>query len=723
MDNARQAFATCPKGLESLLLEELRSLGADALKETVAGVGFAADIRVLYRICLWSRLANRVHLQLARFEFRSEAELYAGAREIDWAEHMDVDTSFAIDCTGSGGGIDNSRYGALRVKDALADYFRAEVGRRPSVDAVSPGIRVHVRLRNLSALISLDLSGDSLHRRGYRTEGGVAPLKENLASALLIRAGWPQIALESGALIDPLCGSGTLLVEACQIAMGIAPGLIRAQWGFDAWLGHVPRVWSDVIGQAREQQASAMSDKWPDIIGYDGNNQALHNARRNIERANLSSRIKVYHKPLEEFSRPTHKPFKPGLVIANPPYGIRLGNEAELVSLYRRIGMVLKTEFCGWQAGLITGNPELGKTMGLRASKQYRFYNGPIPSRLLLFDVTEQNFVGRPADDSAAAPQAPLQLSKGAQMFANRLSKNLKRLRKWQKRSNTECYRLYDADMPEYAVALDIYADWVHVAEYRAPVGVAEESATQRLRDVMIAIPEALGVAPERVVLKQRAQQRGTSQYAERSHQRELLKVREDPALFQVNLNDYLDTGLFLDHRLLRRELGRLAEGQSFLNLFCYTATATVNAALGGASHTTSVDMSSTYLDWARRNFALNGLDTAKHELVRADCTDWIENQKYRYDIVLLDPPTFSNSKRMDGTFDVQRDHGELIKKAMNCVKQKGLLIFTTHRRRFELDTLISSHFSVEDVAREYIDEDFARSRQTHGVWHIKHSD
>jgi len=199
--------------------------------------------------------------------------------------------------------------------------------------------------------------------------------------------------------------------------------------------------------------------------------------------------------------------------------------------------------------------------------------------------------------------------------------------------------------------------------------------------------------------------------------------VREDPALFQVNLNDYLDTGLFLDHRLLRRDLGRLAEGQSFLNLFCYTATATVNAALGGASHTTSVDMSSTYLDWARRNFALNGLDTAKHELVRADCTDWIENQKYRYDIVLLDPPTFSNSKRMDSTFDVQRDHGELIKKAMNCVKQKGLLIFTTHRRRFELDTLISSHFSVEDVAREYIDEDFARSRQTHGVWHIRHPD
>ena len=721
MDDTRQAFTTCPKGLESLLLEELRGLGASSLKETVAGVGFEADIRTLYRVCLWSRLANRVHLRLANFEFTSEGELYEGARQIEWDEHMSVDTTFSIHCIGSGGGITHSRFGALRVKDALADYFRDRVGRRPSVDAISPGIRVHVRLRNTTVQVSLDLSGESLHRRGYRTEGGVAPLKENLASALLIRAGWPQIAVDSGTLIDPLCGSATLLVEGCQMAMGIAPGLARSRWGFDEWLGHIPRSWGDVVAEAQEQQVTAMADNWPDVIGYDANNQALHNARRNIERAGLSTRIKVYHKAIEELTRPTHKPFNPGLVIANPPYGVRLSNETALVPLYRCLGALLKTEFRGWKAGIITGNPELGKTMALRASKQYRFYNGPISSRLLLFDVEPESFVTRRDGKSPDSPQATIKLSKGSQMFANRLAKNQKRLRKWQSRTHAQCYRLYDADMPEYAVAIDIYADWVHVAEYRAPAGVAEESAAQRLRDVMIAIPEVLNVPAERVVLKQRARQRGTEQYEERSRNRKFLQVQEGNALFQVNLKDYLDTGLFLDHRLLRFELARLVRNRNFLNLFCYTATATVQAALAGASHSTSVDMSSTYLDWARRNFTLNAIDGTKHELIRADCIEWIATQKYRYDVVLLDPPTFSNSKRMEDTFDVQRDHGALVENAMKCVKNDGVLVFTTHRRKFQLDPLVTSNFSVEDVSRKYVDEDFARSRQTHHVWNIRH--
>ena len=722
MSSTHTAFATCPKGLESLLLGELCELGALETKETVAGIHFEASLAVLYGICLWSRLANRIHLRLTSFDFHSEVELYEGALQVEWDEHLSPDATFSVDCTGTSGGITDTRFGALRVKDAVADYFRERIGRRPSVNTASPDIRLRARLHNSRATLSLDLSGESLHRRGYRTEGGVAPLKENLASALLLRANWPEIASGGGALIDPLCGSGTLLVEACHMAMGIAPGLARDRWGFDAWLGHIPKVWRDLREQAQTQCDAAMSDSWPDLVGYDADSKALHNARRNIERAGLSTRIKVYHKPLAELSRPTHKPFKPGLVLSNPPYGVRLGNEAGLVSLYRTLGTALKTEFLGWQAGVITGNPELGKTMGLRAHKQYRFYNGPIPSRLLLFDIAPAAFVGPPTTTQIDPCKSELKLSKGSEMFANRLKKNLKRLKKWRERTATQCYRLYDADMPEYAVAVDIYADWVHVAEYQAPAGVAEEAADQRLRDVLFAIPQVLDVPAEQVVLKQRRKQRGREQYTPSGGKRELLEVREGEARLQVNLKDYLDTGLFLDHRLLRVELGQRAKDASFLNLFCYTATATVHAALGGAARSTSVDMSTTYLDWARRNLRLNAIDESAHVLVRANCLQWLKEHDERYDIILLDPPTFSNSKRMEETFDVQRDHDELVRDAMGRLAENGLLVFTTHRRRFDLSPGLAEDFVVEDASRTFRDEDFSRSRQTHSVLMIRHA-
>lgn len=722
-------FASCPKGLEELLAAELTGLGGEPTKQHIAGVSFRGDLAVAYRCCLWSRLANRILLPVAHFPVDSAQALYDGVAAVDWSRHFPAAATFMVDFNGTGKAINNSQFGAQKVKDAVVDHFVWRAGARPSIDLRSPQWRLHVQLRREQATVSIDLAGDSLHRRGYRLQGGIAPLKENLAAALLLRADWPGIAARGGSLIDPMCGSGTLLIEGALMAMDIAPGCLRRQWSFERWLQHDAALWEGLIDDAHARRERALARQWPEIRGYDASAAAIRAAEENIERAGLQGKVRVLRKELAQFVRPTHQVLDGGLVIANPPYGERLGEQESLRHLYAHFGERLRSEFQGWEAALFTGNPDLGKTMGLRSYKQYRLWNGTIAAQLLLFHVEPQYFVDRArhaeataaaADGAVAVAAAPL--GAGAQMFANRLQKNRKRLQKWLKQQNIENYRLYDADMPEYAVAVDCYGDWVHVAEYAAPASVDEAAAEARLRDVLAAIPAALQVDPRRVVLKQRARQRGSRQYEKIDRRGEFMEVREGDARLLVNLHDYLDTGLFLDHRPVRRRIAELAAGTHFLNLFCYTATASVHAALGGARTTTSVDLSPTYLDWARRNLALNGLSEARNHLVQADCRRWLADCRQQFDLILLDPPTFSNSKRMgDDTLDIQRDHVDLIHQAMRILAPDGLLIFSNNKQRFKLDPLLEEIFAVEDFHRQSLDPDFERSPEIHRCWLIRH--
>lgn len=724
MTSRLSLYATCPKGLESLLAEESRHLGAEVVRETVGGVHLGAALPMAYTLCLWSRLANRVLLVLDRFAADDAQTLYDGVRSQPWDEHLPVDGSFAVDFSGSGRGIDNSHFGALKCKDAVVDCFQDRYGRRPSVDKAAPALRINARMRKGQVTLALDLSGDSLHRRGYRTEGGAAPLKENLAAALLLRADWPGMAARGGALIDPLCGSGTLLIEGAMMAMEIAPGLLRRRWGFSGWLGHVPALWQEVLEDARRRRERAMAREWPEIRGYDASGRAVAQAEANIERAMLRGRVRVLRRELSEFVRPTHRPLSTGLVITNPPYGERLGDEASLVHLYRHLGDSLRREFVGWQAAVFTGNPELGKRMGLRSHRQYQLFNGSIPSKLLLFDIRPEAFVDaavKPGVADAATP-APEVLGQGAQMFANRLRKNLRRLEKWARRNGVQCYRVYDADMPEYAVAIDRYGDYCHIAEYAAPASVPEETARARLRDVLEAVQAVMGVPPQRIAMKERRRQKGREQYGRQESRGEFIEVSEGRAKVLVNLFDYLDTGLFLDHRPVRLKIAELAQGKRFLNLFCYTAAASVQAGVGGARYTTSVDLSRTYLQWARRNLALNGLSESRHYTVQADCRQWLKDCEQQFDLILLDPPTFSNSKRMDDVLDVQRDHPALIRDAMRCLSSDGLLIFSNNRQHFRLDEGLHKDYKIEDRTRWSLDEDFAgRQRPIHRCWFITH--
>ncbi len=711
-------FATCPRNTEGLLLDELRSLGAADAAETRAGVRFSGPLPLAYRICLWSRVANRVLLRLSSFQISTVDDIYPAISELPWEDHLTAAGTLAVEVTSalSQGPLANlnTHFAEQRVKDAVVDRFRQRVGSRPGVELARPDVRINVHLAPTEAAVSIDLSGDGLHRRGYRLEGGAAPLKENLAAAILLRASWPRIAAQGGALLDPMCGSGTLLVEGALMAADIAPGLSRDYFGFFGWRGFDSSDWPGLVEEARGRREEGLRSL-PAIFGFDQDQKAIGTARANVRRAGLAGRILLERRGLDALSAPPAAA-RGGLVVTNPPYGKRLGDVEALVPTYETLGEKLKESFSGWETAVFTGNAELGAHLGLRAHRVNTFFNGPLECKLLLFLIggaaagAAQPAAARPADGA------------GAEMFANRLRKNQKHLRSWLSREDVHCYRVYDADLPEYALAVDVYEDWVHVQEYAAPSSVDPVRARRRLRAALAVIPEALGVSADHVVLKVRRPQRGADQYHKLDAKGEFLEVAEGGLRFLVNLTDYLDTGLFLDHRPTRRLIREAAEGRRFLNLFAYTGSATVYAAAGGASTTTTVDLSPTYLDWARRNLDLNGFSGSEHSFIRADCLEWLATGAAKpgsYDLIFLDAPTFSNSKSMDESLDLQRDHSRLIRDAGRLLSAEGCLLFSTNFRRFKLDPELEEEFRISDLTKQTLPPDFSRNARIHKCFRI----
>lgn len=710
-------FASAPKHMGSLLAEELLRLGMRDAAETRGGARFSGDLEDGYRACLWSRIANRILLPLAHFPVAGPDDLYAGALEIEWEDHLTPDRTFAIQFDGTLAGIDHPHFGVLRVKDAIADRFSSRFGRRPSVDPEHPDLRIHVYAHQDSAGISLDLSGASLHQRGYRSIGSAAPLKENLAAALLMRAGWPEIATEGGALLDPMCGSGTLVIEGTMMAADMAPGILRERFGFHGWLQHDERLWQRLLDEARIRRDAGLR-RLGALRGYDCNPGAVRVSQQHLERAGLTGFAHFERRELAD-CRPGSGEDE-GLLIVNPPYGERLGSEDELPALYAKLGAVFKERFIGWRASVFTGNPDLGKHMGLRAHRMHSLYNGPIECRLLHFQVEPRYFVS-----NQPRPLPTEERSPGAAMFANRLSKNIRALRRWRRDEQISCLRLYDADLPEYSLAVDLYEGaqrWVQVQEYAAPSRVDPKRARLRLREALGVIPEILEVPGEQVYFKVRRPQRGPSQYERLAQTRNFHEVSENGHRFLVNFEDYLDTGLFLDHREVRRFVASLAPGKRVLNLFAYTGTVSVYAAKAGAATTTTVDMSRTYLDWAESNFALNQIDRSVHELVQSDCLRWLDVMagRRRYDLIFLDPPSFSTSKRMHGTLDIQRDHVALIRSTLRLLDPKGVLIFSNNLRRFQIDLEGLAGLEVVDISARTLPRDFARNPRIHNCWQIR---
>jgi 23S rRNA (guanine2445-N2)-methyltransferase / 23S rRNA (guanine2069-N7)-methyltransferase len=678
-----------------VLADEVRALEIELVEARPSVVLALGTLQQGYRLCLWSRVASRVLLPIVDFDAEDDTALYEAIRDVPWWEHFRVSQTFAIGSSQAPNSPIPSHYGVQRAKDAIVDAFREHEGTRPSIDKKNPGIRFHLHMGERHHELALDFSGEGQHRRGYRQAGGKAPLKENLAAAILYLAGWPGAANRGMALMDPTCGSGTFLIEAALMATNCAPGLLRRRFGFEEWLQH------DAAAFAAEREAAlaARRSECPaSIFGCDASEIVLSHARQNLRAAGVERHVSLEAKDLAS----VQKPASVGILVCNPPYGHRLGDEGTLFLFYQSLGDVLKRAFDGWTAYVFAAHGSNLKHLGLRPTRRHVLYNGPIECRLLEIPLRGV------ADDAVKAP-AWRKPSEKAEMFANRIRKNSKKWERWAKRNGIECYRLYDADIPEYDVAVDRYGAKAVVHVFQKEHDAGDDRMRQRVQDVLLTLPEALGIDAGDLVVKVRRKHEQGDQYARISLQEAEMKVGEGRLRFIVNLEDRIDTGLFLDHRAVRSYALEHCKGMRVLNLFAYTCSVSVAAAMGGAKGTTSVDLSNTYLDWGRRNFEANGLDPAKHHFFRADVMRWIAKNRSTFDWIFVNPPTFSRSKMGKGEFNIHKDHRALIEHAMRSLDRRGELLFTTHARAFELDETIKRRFRAAEVTRELVPPDFAR--------------
>jgi len=747
-------FIPTAKGLAPLLEVELKELGIENTKQIAGGVSFDGTQEQGYQVCLWSRFASRVLLKLSEFKVVDSMDLYLGCSNIPWEEHFDVDKTFSIDFSGSNDEIRNTQFGALKIKDAIVDRFRKKTDERPNVEKRDADIRFNGRLFKDKASIYIDLSGSPLHLRGYRTIAGEAPLRETLAAGIVKRSGW-----KGEALLDPMCGSGTLIIEAAMMALNIAPGSLRDTFGFEQWKKHDSETWKTLKTTAQVYAKRAVKDCDNRFYASDLSKDMISIARQNAKRAGVDELIEFSVQDAKKVMPPEE--LSTGMVISNPPYGERLGGFSDTITLYTELGHHFKAAFAGWNLSMFAMDTELLSCLGMRAAKSYKFFNGPIECILKNYRISPKRVVegaavveekstkaSKPAkntefvestEDNPWGTLPPIVEAEAdiifkevkqikpaiyAEDFANRLLKNMKRLEKWAKREDIQCYRLYDADLPEYNVAIDRYNEYIIITEYRAPKEIDAQKVRRRFLDVVSTTRYLLDLTDDQLIIKVRERQKGRQQYEKLDTKKQRLVVQEGPAKIIVNLQDYLDTGLFLDHRPTRLRIGKMAQGKDFLNLFCYTATASVHAALGGAKSTTSVDMSNTYLNWGQENFTENGIQ-GQHEFIQQDCIKWLQHAHEMYDLIFIDPPTFSNSKRMSDVFDVQDDHVDLLTAASKRVNEKGEIIFSNNKRGFKLDidAIKALGFYVKDISKASIPEDFKGNDKIHQCWILtKHS-
>ena len=728
-------FVTGHKGFETLHFHELRDIlcNCDArLNRQYGGVEVNAGIEAAYLICLHSRLSNRVFCELSQFAVNDEEALYKEVYAIDWSQHLTSRNSIAVSATLSRSNLDHSHYASLKVKDAIVDQFRERVNSRPVIEKQHSDLHIHINIHRNVAKLSLDLSGESLHRRGYRTEHSGAPLKEHLAASMIAQSGWTQQSASTHRFVDPMCGSGTFAIEAAMIAANIAPGLDRTYFGFSRWLQHDPALWQRCVEQA-EAKIDSNIITIIEAIDYDA--KALDVARSNAARAGVEDLIHFTHQDIAELKLEESK--RPAIILCNPPYGERLQSEQGLAALYSAIGQGLKCLETA-QLYLISANPDLLHRLRLKRDFKKSIKNGPLNCVFAGFEFSAREVVPEPITE-----ESENEVSKGSSIvdndvigpLLNRLNKNSKHLQRWARRNDVTCYRVYDADLPEFSFALDIYQSdispathWYHLQEYQAPKTIEVDKAEERIELAKLAVKQAFEIDDKFLYCKTRQRQRGKRQYQKQDNQGELFQVREGEALLLVNLSDYLDSGLFLDHRLTRQHVKQMAADKSVLNLFSYTGSVGVQAALGGAQRVVNVDMSSTYLKWAEENHVINGVEKAVQlDFIRADAIELLQQPRRfqieaEFDIIFLDPPSFSNSARMKQTLDIQRDHENLVLQSMKLLKNDGVLLFSTNKKGFKLSDELSQSFNIRDITRDTIPEDFKRRPGIHKCWEIRNA-
>jgi len=743
-DEPPRLTARTLEGLEWVLAGELERAGAIDLRTGRRTIEFSSpagrERETLYRAVLESRTAIRVLEPLGRFRADSPDGLYRGLAELDWREQLRTSDTLRVDAVIHDTFLTHSLYAAQIVKDAIVDQLRTPSGKRPSVQLRGATLRLALHLVGDTATIFRDAAGRSLHQRGWRMGEVEAPLSEVLAAGILAIAGWQP----GEPLLDPMCGSGTLVIEAATIAAGMAPGLFRARraaHGFcrfrDCDRPLFDRLLAELESRVRPPAATFQAS--------DLDARAVEAARACAAAAGVAEAIALDVGHFEQV-RPR---WPQGLVVTNPPYGERLPLP-RAGALFRRLGDWLVQRCGGWRAAILAAESPAAAQLGLRPAHRVPLANGPIACRLLEVEIRRRE--PAPAAASAGTPAPSADEGNAAQPeggdapgdrpapgpgngrgrstddqigdFRRRLAKRSKHLGRWARRQGIEAFRVYDRDIPEIPLVIDLYAGWLHAAEYDRPHERTDIEHEVWLDRMIEAAALELGVPPERTFLKVRRRQRDGGQYEKVDGRRAVVAVREGGLTFEVNLSDYLDTGLFLDHRTTRAMVRDEAAGRRMLNLFGYTGSFSVYAAAGGAAGTTTVDLSNTYLEWTRTNLALNGFrDAGRHRTVRDEARGFLHHRALRgeppFDLVVADPPTFSRSARSETPWDVQRDHAELLELVARNLAPGGVVYFSTNFRRFRLDEdRVRPLYAVREITSRTIPEDF-RNERVHRAWRL----
>ncbi len=710
-------IATSAFGLEAVVARELAALGYEGRVPQTGRIEFVGNDDAVAQTNLWLRSADRVLIRIGRFEARDFETLFEGVQALPWERWIPADGCFPVSGRSVKSGLSSVPAVQRCVKKAIAIKL-LDAHCTQQLPESGPEVAVEVALLKDVVTLTIDTSGQGLHKRGYRDLIGTAPLRETLAAALVQLSFWNS----DRPLVDPFCGSGTICIEAAMIGRNIAPGLQR-RFAAESW----PTIDAGAWQRARDGATRSIRDDLTEqVIGSDIDTNALTMAQRHAIRAGVADSIRFQKVPFAELASTREH----GCLITNPPYGKRFDEQREVRDLYHSMPLILR-RLPTWSFFVLTSWKDFERLAGRQADRRRKLYNGTIQCTYYQFHGPKPVGDADPArphetTESSHAPTPQVfggldrKAKEQADIFANRLRKIDRHRRRWPTRRGITCYRVYNRDVPDVPLMVDRYEDCLHIGEYQRPHDRSPAEHADWL-DLMVQTARlVLDVPKDRTFIKHRQPQRGMMQYDRIAANSFRRIVAEGGLRFEVNLSDYIDTGLFLDHRITRQMVREESVGKHVLNLFAYTGTFSVYAAAGGARKVTSVDLSSTYLDWARHNVDINDLPPEQHAFVRADAVDFVmrHHQQREYDLVIVDPPTFSNSKRMEGDWEIQQHHGQLLSSICQIMKPGGVIYFSTNFRRFKLDVQALSGLRICEISDRTVPEDFANKR-THRCWRM----
>ena len=759
-----ELIATCAFGLEALVRRELESLDYRAKVVEPGRVAFQGSHRDIIKSNLWLRTADRILIKVADFPAADFDALFESTRSIDWSPFLNERGQFPVNGRCIGSQLSSVPACQRAIKRAIADSLLREYSCE-SLPEDGSSYRIDFTILKDHATLMIDTTGIGLHRRGYHRAASSPQVKETLAAALVMLSYWRN----GRPMIDPSCGGGTIAIEAARIGLNIAPGIDRS-FACEEWSEKFQSLSQEIRTEAFEQRLERLE---PRIIARDTSTHLLHKARTSASQAGVQDAIHFEHGDLQQIR--SQRRF--GCLITLPTLEEKFQSTSERDAYYRQLPDLFR-RLPTWSHYVLTDFRKLESLLGRPADRRRKLYSGreamtyfqfhgPKPvtnttdvsvlSKTEIHEIVDgsdhANTNHNPLDATESSQEPPYKRSESissntsphtdtpryehasgpaafgelsaksheqATLFASRIRKRAKHLRRWPSKRGITCYRIYERDIPEIPLVVDLYEDCIHITEYERPHerDIAEHANWLDLMAKTAA--ECLNISSTDIYLKKRERQKGKNQHDKVAETFRRKEVREGGLKFLVNLADYVDTGLFLDHRVTREMVRDQALRKNFLNLFCYTGSFTVYAADGGATSTVSVDLSRNYLDWAKANLELNGLGGNQHKFIAKDTMQFIldHEKKPTYDLVVIDPPTFSNSKRTDTDWTVQGKAEELLRRVLPLVTPGGVIYFSTNFRRFKFQPENLSLTESHEISKQTVPEDF-RNRRIHRCWRL----